>query len=84
MDLDLTYPAVSDLRSRAKARIPFFAFEYLDSGTGTELQMKRNRDALDAIKFIPDILTGKVTPDLSTSFMGTSYGRPFGLFNVVL
>ncbi len=79
MDLDLSYPAVSDLRLRAKARIPFFAFEYLDSGTGTELQMKRNRDALDAIKFIPDILTGKVSPDLSTNFMGTSYGRPFGI-----
>jgi L-lactate dehydrogenase (cytochrome) len=43
------------------------------------LQMKRNRDALDAIKFIPDILTGKVSPDLSTNFMGTSYGRPFGI-----
>ncbi|MEP2028084.1 MAG: alpha-hydroxy acid oxidase [Paracoccaceae bacterium] len=79
MDLDLSYPAVSDLRRRAKARIPFFAFEYLDSGTGTESQITRNREALDAIQFTPDILTGKPDPCISTEFLGTRYSRPFGI-----
>ncbi|MFZ7090147.1 alpha-hydroxy acid oxidase [Primorskyibacter sp. 2E233] len=79
MDLDLTYPAVSDLRLKARRRIPHFAFEYLDSATGAELQAKRNRDALDAVHFLPDILPGKVDPDFTTRFMGTEYSRPFGI-----
>ncbi|WGW02228.1 alpha-hydroxy acid oxidase [Tropicibacter oceani] len=79
MDLDLTYPAVSDLRAKARRRIPHFAFEYLDSSTGAELQAKRNRDALDAVHFMPDILPGRVGPDFTTTFMGTEYSRPFGI-----
>lgn len=79
MDLDLDFPAVSDLRERAHRRIPHFAFEYLDSGTGAELQVQRNRDALDAVMFMPDILSGRVNPDLTTRFMGADYARPFGI-----
>ncbi len=79
MDLDLTYPAVSDLRARARKRIPHFAFEYLDSGTAAELQVQRNRDALDAVHFLPDILPGEVAPDYTTDFMGDRYARPFGI-----
>ena len=63
MDLDMQFPALSDLRKRARKRIPLFAFEYLDSGTGRELQVKRNRDALDAVEFVPNILRGEVVPD---------------------
>ena len=79
MDLDLDYPAVSDLRARARRRIPHFAFEYLDSGTGRELQVSRNRDALDSVLFMPEILTGKVAPDFTTRFMGEDFARPFGI-----
>ncbi|MEM6480157.1 MAG: alpha-hydroxy acid oxidase, partial [Pseudomonadota bacterium] len=79
MDIDLVYPAVSDLRALAKRRIPHFAFEYLDSGTGAELQVKRNRDALDTVHFMPDVLVGDVDPAWETHFMGESYGRPFGI-----
>jgi len=79
MDLDLDYPAVSDLRRKARRRIPHFAFEYLDSGTGAELQVSRNRAALDAVQFLPDILPGKVAPDFTTRFMGSDYARPFGI-----
>ena len=79
MDYDLKYPAVSDLRKRAMARIPHFAFEYLDSGTGDELQMHRNREALDDIWFMPDILPGPISPSLETSFLGETYSVPFGI-----
>lgn len=79
MSLDLRFPAVSDLRARARRRIPHFAFEYLDSGTGAELQVARNRAALDAVQFLPNILPGKVAPDFSTSFLGQTWSRPFGI-----
>lgn len=79
MDLDTDYPAISDLKKRAQRRIPHFAWEYLDSATGTESTMDRNRAALDAILLKPAILTGEVTADLSTNFLGQSYDTPFGI-----
>lgn len=78
-DLDLTHPALSDLRARAKRRMPHFAFEYLDSATGRELGAKRNRDRLDAVQFMPAILRGGITPDLSTQFMGQTHDLPVGI-----
>lgn len=79
MDLDLKYPAISDLRTRAKKRIPKFAFEYLDSATGNELGYQRNRDAWDSITFMPEILAGELEFDLHTEFMGQQFSLPFGI-----
>lgn len=79
MDLDLKYPAISDLRERARRRIPHFAFEYLDSATGSEIGQVRNRDALDAIQFMPSVLNGDIKPDFSTKFMGDTYSLPLGI-----
>ena len=79
MDLDLTFPAVSDLRSKAKKRLPKFAFEYLDSATGRELGAKRNREAWDSITFMPQILQGEFSFDLSTRFMGQDFDLPVGI-----
>ncbi|MGR3502359.1 alpha-hydroxy acid oxidase [Pseudaestuariivita sp.] len=79
MDLDLKYPALSDLRRRAKRRLPKFAFEYLDSATGRELGAQINRDALDAIQFMPQILHGLIEAELETDFMGQRFAAPFGI-----
>ncbi|MBT0956034.1 alpha-hydroxy-acid oxidizing protein [Alphaproteobacteria bacterium KMM 3653] len=79
MDADLKYPAISDLRARARRRIPGFAFEYLDSATGTEAGMARNRAALDAVGFMPEILRGKITADISCTFMGQAFPLPLGI-----
>lgn len=79
MDLDLRYPAVSDLRAKARRRMPHFAFEYLDSGTGRELQVDRNRAALDAVWFRTRILPGRVAPDFTRPFMGEDFALPFGI-----
>jgi L-lactate dehydrogenase (cytochrome) len=78
MDLDQRFPAVSDLRARAKRRVPHFVFEYLDSATGVEDQHRRNMEALRAVRFHPAILEGPMTVDLSTTFLGRSYPLPFG------
>ncbi|MDO6800320.1 alpha-hydroxy acid oxidase [Shimia thalassica] len=79
MDIDLSHPSIEDLRHRAKKRIPKFAFEYLDSATGREMGLKVNRDALDAIGFMPGILRGHVTAALETTLMGDTYAAPFGI-----
>ena len=79
MDLDKNYPALIDLKARARRRIPHFAWEYLDSGTGDELAMQRSRAALDAVLLTPAVLAGEVVPDLSVEFLGQRFALPFGM-----
>ncbi len=79
MDLHSQYPAVSDLRRKARKRIPHFVWEYLDSATGEERTLHRNRDALDQILFNPSILHGEFDADLTTTFLGQTYALPFGI-----
>ena len=79
MDLHATYPAISDLKSRARRRIPHFVWEYLDSATGREATQTRNRTALDNVLFNPSILHGEFTPDLTTRFLGKTYPLPVGI-----
>ena len=79
MDLHATYPALSDLRKRARRRLPKFVWEYLDSGTGTEAAKARNRMALDQIGLMPSILHGEMEPDLSVQLMGQNLPLPFGI-----
>ena len=78
MDLNTRFPAVSDLRERARRRVPHFVFEYLDSSTGAEDQTGRNKSDLQDIHFWPAILEGRFDPDLSTTFLGRDYPVPFG------
>ncbi|MGH1454253.1 MAG: alpha-hydroxy acid oxidase [Paracoccaceae bacterium] len=79
MTLDYKYPALSDLRARAKRRMPWFTWEYLDSGTGDELAMHRSRAALDAVMLAPRALRGAPVADLSCALLGREYARPFGV-----
>ena len=39
--INYRYPSVDDLRSRAKAKIPKFAFEYLDGGCNNDVNLKK-------------------------------------------
>lgn len=79
MDLHRRYPALSDLKARAKQRMPKFVFEYLDSATGSEATQARNRSKLDEVLLMPSILHGEITPDLSTILFGRRYALPFGI-----
>ena len=79
MDLHSRYPGLCDLKARARRRIPHFVWEYLDSGTGREATLQRNRNKLDEILFHPAILEGEGAVDLSCSLMGRSYPVPFGI-----
>jgi L-lactate dehydrogenase (cytochrome) len=79
MDHHAKYPAISDLKARARRRIPKFVWEYLDSATGKEATLHRNRAALDRVLFTPSILHGELPVDLSTSLCGRDYPLPFGI-----
>ena len=73
------FPAIADLKSTARKRIPHFVWEYLDSATGDEATLRRNRAKLDEVLFQPSILHGEFAPDLSTTFLGRDYPMPVGI-----
>ncbi|KIT14265.1 alpha-hydroxy acid oxidase [Jannaschia aquimarina] len=77
-DLDLSHPAISDLRASARRRLPKFAFEYVDSGTGTEGGVRMNHAGLDAVRFQPAILRGPLEFDLSARAFD-DHPLPFGI-----
>ncbi len=79
MDLHATYPALSDLRRRARRRLPHFVWEYLDSGTGDENARARNREELDRVRMMPSVLHGNISPDLRTTFLGHTLSLPVGI-----
>jgi len=79
MNLHARFPALSDLRARAQARIPRFVWEYLDSGTGVEATKARNRAMFDRVTLSPSILHGEIAPDLSATLFGQSHSLPVGI-----
>ncbi|MEL6643976.1 MAG: alpha-hydroxy acid oxidase [Pseudomonadota bacterium] len=79
MDSDYRFPAISDLKARARRRVPYYIWEYLDSADGDEGAKTRADAALDAVELMPDILLGPVEVDLETTLMGRRYAVPFGI-----
>ncbi len=79
MSLDARFPAISDLRARARRRLPHFVWEYLDSGTGSEATTRRNKAQIDTVRLMPSILHGEIAPDLKTSLLGQEFDLPFGI-----
>lgn len=78
------YPSIADLRRRAKERIPHFAWEYIDSGTGADECVRRNRAALESITLVPQFMKGAFEPQLATRLFDVDYAVPFGVSPVGL
>ena len=77
--LKKTTACVADLKQRAKRRIPGFAFDYVEGGCNSEVAVRGNRAALDAVKLRADYLTPYIAPNLSTELLGQIYSAPFGI-----
>ena len=83
-DIATWFPAIADLEALAIKRIPHFAWEYLDSGTGLETAIARNRAALDGVLITPRFMMGDLKPELSTELFGKKWAVPFGIAPVGL
>jgi L-lactate dehydrogenase (cytochrome) len=78
------YPAISDLKAKAKKRLPFVSWEYLDAGTGRESLIKRNIEAFDKITFAPQFCKGIIKPNIETQVLNQTFNAPFGVAPVGL
>ncbi len=78
------YPAIDDLRERAKKRIPRFAFEYLDGGCNEEVNLHKNTAEIRAVELKPYYLSKHIASDMRTELFGHVYDAPFGIAPVGL
>jgi len=73
------YPSISDLRKKAKSRIPKFAFDYLEGGCNEGLNLARNDNDFDNIYLKPNYLKVGGEIDMSVELFGRKYSAPFGI-----
>lgn len=76
---DVRYPAIEDLRLRAKKRIPRFAFEYVDGGCNTEINLRRNTKEIRDVQLKPYYLKSYKDASTKTELFGKTYDAPFGI-----
>ena len=77
--INYRYPSVDDLRSRAKAKIPKFAFEYLDGGCNNDVNLKKNTSRIRDVELKPKYLIDYTPATLKTELFGHQYDAPFGI-----
>lgn len=83
-DLMDIMPGVADLERRASRRIPFFAWEYLVSGTGDDRAVQNNLDRMATVELLPQLLKGPLDPSIDTELFGVRYAAPIGIAPVGL
>ncbi len=82
--LEQDYPAISDLRRRARRRVPRSIWAFLEGGTGDDQSVQRNLEGLANITLLPRLLKGKFDPTIETTLFGQVYKAPFGVAPVGL
>lgn len=71
-------PTLEYIERRARRRIPRFAFDFLEGGTGDDVGVARNRAALDAVELVPRF--GAASPiQTKVTLFGTEYSAPVGI-----
>ena len=74
------YPTIDYLRRAARRRLPHFAFEYCDGGSGKDdAGIKRNWAALDAVELVPRYGVMPSLPPCEVELFGRRYAAPIGV-----
>ena len=73
------YPSIEDLRNKAKKSIPRFAFEYLDGGCNSEINLRRNTADIREVQLKPYYLRNHGGSSQKTELFGKTYDSPFGI-----
>jgi isopentenyl diphosphate isomerase/L-lactate dehydrogenase-like FMN-dependent dehydrogenase len=70
---------IEDLAQVARRRIPKITLAYLESGTGEEIALRRNREALDRVTLVPRYMRDVRPRSATTSVFGQTYDLPIGI-----
>ena len=69
--------SIADLRERARRRLPRVIFDYLDGGAEDEVTLAENRAAFRRYVFVPRVLRGSASCDLSVTLFGDAVRVPW-------
>jgi L-lactate dehydrogenase (cytochrome) len=67
---------VGDLRELARRRAPRAVFDYTDGAAGTEISLRRMREAFERVEFCPRVLRDVSAVDPSTTLLGAPAALP--------
>jgi (S)-mandelate dehydrogenase len=74
------FPTIDYLRRGARRRLPHFAFEYCDGGSGKDdLGIRRNWAGLDAVEMVPRYGVMPALPSCEVELFGRRYAAPIGV-----
>jgi L-lactate dehydrogenase (cytochrome) len=73
------FPGTAWMRRKAPKRVPLFAYDYGDTGAGSDVGLQHNWDALDALKIVPRYGVTNTLPPVTTKLFGRPYNAPFGI-----
>ena len=74
-----TIATIEDLAQVARRRIPKITLGYLESGTGGEIALRRNREALDRVTLVPQYMRDVRPRSARTPVFGQTYDLPIGI-----
>jgi len=72
------YPTLAYLETAARRRVPRFAFDFVEAGTGSHLGVRNNRASFDSIQIVPRY--GAAAPvSTEVELFGMRYAMPIGI-----
>ncbi|TCO48751.1 4-hydroxymandelate oxidase [Kribbella antiqua] len=71
--------ALSDYESQAAAILPTAVWDFVAGGSGSEITLRLNRMALDAVTLVPRVLTGVDKPDTTAAVLGHEWSSPIAV-----
>ncbi|MGJ8592763.1 MAG: alpha-hydroxy acid oxidase [Aquaticitalea sp.] len=77
--INTKYPSIEDLRTKAKQKIPKFAFEYLDGGCNEDVNLHKNTAEIRDVELLPYYLSKHTGSSMKTELFGHTYDAPFGI-----
>ncbi len=79
MPINSKVPSIELLREKARSRMPGFAFEYLEGGCNSNLNLQRNTEEIRDVRLRPYYIRNYPGCTLTTELFGHTYDAPFGV-----
>jgi len=78
-DFNSNYPSIEHLRRKARSRVPGFAFDYLEGGCNSNINLHRNTAEIRDVQLRPYYIGEYAGSNLQTELFGETYDAPFGV-----
>ena len=78
-DFNSNYPSIEHLRKKAGRRVPGFAFDYLEGGCNSNINLHRNTSEIRDVRLRPYYISEYAGSNQKTELFGETYDAPFGI-----